>query len=128
MKKRSDLSYSGDSVQVVEPVSLGNERLLEQLVFLLQLLHGLDRVSQVLALEVALLAVEPGLGRLGVLHVLVHLQDELQVLPPVLPIRDQICSLVPNLQKLLLNLEDNTHAKHHAKHHYYLPAQWNEKH
>ena len=94
MRLRSD---RGNSVQVMEAVGLSHERLLEQLVFLLQFLNSLYRVSQVLIPKVSFLTVEPSLSSLRVFHVLIYLQDELQVLPSVFPVRDQICSLVTNL-------------------------------
>ena len=53
--------------------------------FLDEVLHLIDGVTILLRLEVGVLGQQPGLGHGGVPGELVHLEDELQMLPSLLP-------------------------------------------
>ena len=50
-----------------------------------EIFHFVYRVTILLGLEVRVLGQEPGLGHGGVSGELIDLQDELQMLPPLLP-------------------------------------------
>ena len=80
------------------------DRLLEGLVLLDQLLHLVERLAKVLIEQVRLLADQPLLGHGRIARKLVHLEHQLQQLPPVRPfVRDAI-PLHTQLDALVLDL------------------------